>query len=360
MTNIEKRMLRGFQRWEVTMPYSFKNRTFGAALAVAFMSGMAFAQAGKPPATDVNQSIATARKTAEQGDAKAQLRLGNMLRDGEGMQQNFAEAVQWYRKAADQGDPEAQTNLGAMYVSGRGVPRDYTEAVRWYRKAADQGNAAAQSNLWTSYMQGQGVPEDHSEAARWLRKAAEQGLAQAQYNLAICFYLGDGVPMDRIEAYKWAELAVEGGEEDGIKIRDMASSGMTPNEVAQAQSRTQEWRVTSGKTAQKFERLESVEETYEQADPDELHLAFRASLKQIEMTASGKIAKLDYAITKFAVGASDIALTTDRVAIDKDDERFGSISTKNLGAFRISFNSLGNASLWLKPSQKKELLKLLK
>lgn len=351
---------RGFQRWEMTVPYSSKNRTFGAALAVAFMSAMAFAQTGKPPATDASQNIATARKIAEQGDAKAQLRLGNMLRDGEGMQRDFAEAVQWYRKAADQGDPEAQTNLGAMYVSGRGVPRDYSEAVRWYRKAADQGNAAAQSNLWTSYMQGQGVPEDHSEAARWLRKAAEQGLAQAQYNLAICFYLGDGVPKDRIEAYKWAELAVEGGEDDGVKIRDMAASGMTSSEIALAQSRTQDWRVTAGKTAPKFERLESADEAYEQADPSELHLAFRASFKQIEMAASGKIAKLDYTITKFAVGSVDIELTTDRVAIDKDDERFGSMSTKSFGAFRISFNSLGDASLWLKPSQKKELLRLLK
>jgi TPR repeat protein len=28
-----------------------------------------------------------------------------------------------------------------MYANGEGVPQDYAEAVKWYRKAAEQGNA---------------------------------------------------------------------------------------------------------------------------------------------------------------------------------------------------------------------------
>ncbi len=49
--------------------------------------------------------------------------------------------------AADQGDADAQLNLGFMYDHGEGVPQNYAEAVRWYRMAADQGNAIAQHNL---------------------------------------------------------------------------------------------------------------------------------------------------------------------------------------------------------------------
>jgi len=41
----------------------------------------------------------------------------------------------------------AQSNLGLMYADGQGVAQNYAEAVRWCRLAADQGNAAAQSNL---------------------------------------------------------------------------------------------------------------------------------------------------------------------------------------------------------------------
>ena len=51
------------------------------------------------------------------------------------------------RLAADQGQAAAQLNLGNMYADGQGVLKDDAEAVRWYRLAAAQGIAAAQFNL---------------------------------------------------------------------------------------------------------------------------------------------------------------------------------------------------------------------
>ena len=51
------------------------------------------------------------------------------------------------RPLADQGDATAQYDLGLMYAKGQGVPQDYAEAVKWFRKAADQGDASAQYNL---------------------------------------------------------------------------------------------------------------------------------------------------------------------------------------------------------------------
>ena len=47
-----------------------------------------------------------------------------------------------------------------MYGKGQGVPQDYKEAVRWYRKAANQGLALAQYNLGVMYLLGQGVPQN--------------------------------------------------------------------------------------------------------------------------------------------------------------------------------------------------------
>ena len=35
--------------------------------------------------------------------------------NGEGLEQDFKEAVKWYQKAADQGDADAQYNLGSRY-----------------------------------------------------------------------------------------------------------------------------------------------------------------------------------------------------------------------------------------------------
>jgi len=37
--------------------------------------------------------------------------------------------------------------LGLIYSKGQGVPQDYKEAVKWYRLSAEQGVAQAQYNL---------------------------------------------------------------------------------------------------------------------------------------------------------------------------------------------------------------------
>ena len=72
----------------------------------------------------------------------------------------------WYRKAADQGIAEAQFNLGVMYRDGQGVTQDYAEAVKWFRKAADQGNADAQFNLGVMYRNGEGVTGSEAQRNR--------------------------------------------------------------------------------------------------------------------------------------------------------------------------------------------------
>ena len=53
------------------------------------------------------------------------------------------------RLSAEQGYAEAQFNLGLKYFNGQGVPQDYKEAVRWYRLSAEQGDEGAQNHLET-------------------------------------------------------------------------------------------------------------------------------------------------------------------------------------------------------------------
>ncbi len=64
--------------------------------------------------------------------------LGSKYYKGEGVLQDYAEAVRWSRKAADQGHASAQVNLGVMYDNGRGVPQDYIQAHKWYNLAASR------------------------------------------------------------------------------------------------------------------------------------------------------------------------------------------------------------------------------
>ena len=157
------------------------------------------------------EAVKCFRKAAEKGNANAQFYLGVCFDNGKGVPQDYSEAVKWYRKAAEQGDADAQCNLGVCYENGDGVPLDYSEAVKWYRKAAEQGNANAQYNLGVCYANGKGVPQNYSEAAKWYRKAAEQGNANAQNNLGVCYENGNGVRQDYSEAVKWYRKAAEQG-----------------------------------------------------------------------------------------------------------------------------------------------------
>jgi len=135
---------------------------------------------------------------AEKGNAEAQRNLGDFYATGEGgVRQDNAEAVKWYGKAAaqgdsvaafkknrieaDQGDASAQFKLGYDYNIGQGVKQDYSEAVKWYHKAAEQGDAKAQLGLGLCYSAGTGVPQNDIEAYVWLSISAANGVAYAPF-----------------------------------------------------------------------------------------------------------------------------------------------------------------------------------
>jgi TPR repeat protein len=154
------------------------------------------------------------QKRAPEGNSLAQNSLGLCYANGQGVPQDFSQAVFWYQKAAGQGHADAQCNLGVCYANGQGVPQDFKKAAHWFQKAADQGFASAQFNLGWCYANGQGVPQDYSQAVRWYQKAAGQGHAQAQFNLGGCYENGQGVPRNRSQAIHWYQKAADQGDRD--------------------------------------------------------------------------------------------------------------------------------------------------
>ena len=81
-------------------------------------------------------ALSIIRPMANAGDSRAQLALGLMYRNGQGVAQNQAESVKWIRKAAEQGDSEAEYSLGLAFQNGMGMRQDYAEALSWFRLAA--------------------------------------------------------------------------------------------------------------------------------------------------------------------------------------------------------------------------------
>ena len=78
-------------------------------------------------------------KGAKGGDATAQLELGCMYAEGQGVPKDFYESVRLLEQSAMQGHPRAAVCMGDSYESGEGVPRDYCEAFAWYLVAKAEG-----------------------------------------------------------------------------------------------------------------------------------------------------------------------------------------------------------------------------
>ena len=57
------------------------------------------------------------------------------------------EADKTIQERAESGEAKAQNTLGVMYALGNGVAQDFAEAIEWYRKAAEQGNEDAKTWL---------------------------------------------------------------------------------------------------------------------------------------------------------------------------------------------------------------------
>ena len=77
------------------------------------------------------------------------------------------------------GDAGAMTSLGIMYNYGQGVEQSYEKAFEYYEQGAHLGHAKAQFNLGASYYNGEGVEADTEKAREWWKKSAAQGYEQS-------------------------------------------------------------------------------------------------------------------------------------------------------------------------------------
>lgn len=96
------------------------------AIAGPFEDSLAAFKAGNKA-----EGLRLTRIAAEQGNAAAQFRLGQFLSDGDGVEQNYKEAANWFLRAAEQGNDAAQEALARAFFFGRGVPQEYLEAHKW-------------------------------------------------------------------------------------------------------------------------------------------------------------------------------------------------------------------------------------
>jgi len=133
------------------------------------------------------------RLVADEGVVEGYYGLASAAKNEE----DFETALEHYNKVVEDGTEPlyiagAMGNLGYMYANGEGVEQDYAKAIEWYTKAADSGNTTAMYNIGYMYMYGEGVEQDGTKAIEWYTKAADLGDSDAMYNFGYMYDYGEG------------------------------------------------------------------------------------------------------------------------------------------------------------------------
>ncbi|KMK64001.1 SEL1-like repeat protein [Puniceibacterium sp. IMCC21224] len=227
---------------------------------------------------------------AKAGEPGAILNLGSAYTNGTGLAQDDALAVQWYRRGVQAEIPRAMTALGQLTEEGRGLPQDLDAAIKLYRSAATAEEPSARLRLGQMAVAGlldgrvapqRAVPwvllamqQDEDGAGDWLQSRADEGMRTAQLALGQellsdpdrsadgialltaaaeagetaaqallgqAWATGDyGLEQDYVTAHSWLNLAAAGGNAGASETRDVIAALMTPEQIAQAQTRARD------------------------------------------------------------------------------------------------------------------------
>ena len=120
--------------------------------------------------------------------AKAAVALKLNKAEEQLMSGNYDESFPVIRKMAEEGNVRALHDLGWVYRQGIGVKQDYAQALNWFTKAAEADEApdsySASYYVGEIYYKGLGtVKTDREKAIKWLKRAKENGVKEAEQYL---------------------------------------------------------------------------------------------------------------------------------------------------------------------------------
>jgi TPR repeat protein len=119
------------------------NKSIAAILIGLLLSSTVFAEE-----TPQRSHLAAELQLAENGDASAQVALGDLYRIGAEVPQNIIEAAKWYRRAAEQGDTVGLSRLGLP--PGKASPQEISQRVERMVKTYAEDDAK-KKELWPKY-----------------------------------------------------------------------------------------------------------------------------------------------------------------------------------------------------------------
>ena len=173
-----------------------------------FLSGLNSDGIGYDPAEHIDHKKAREwfKRAAEQGHSLSQCRLGIMLFEGHGGEQDYKEARKWLTKAAEGNNPEAQYKLGVKLLEEKSGSwkRDPKEAIKWLERATEQGDIIREAEVRADNILFENMEKNYEEEKEFFDLGWHPYHVEAQYKLGTVFLEGlGGIEPDYKKARNW-------------------------------------------------------------------------------------------------------------------------------------------------------------
>lgn len=109
-------------------------------------------------------------KSQSRGEGIEQFNSGIKYFKGNGVEQDYQKAKNYFLEAWKQGNMKAARYLGIIYEEGLSVDVDYTKALNYYKSSAKVGDMTSKGRVGLIYEKGLGVKKDYMEALKWYRE----------------------------------------------------------------------------------------------------------------------------------------------------------------------------------------------
>ncbi|HEX5636019.1 MAG TPA: hypothetical protein VFY78_02945 [Gammaproteobacteria bacterium] len=116
------------------------------------------------------------KKLADNGNAQAQFKVGNMYETGRGVALDLGAAKQWYEKSAANNFKPAQNRLTYMQIKLNGFRPEHKSWLQQVKSDADGGDGEASMILGEMYQEGIGMPKNLAQAQTEFKRATVKGI----------------------------------------------------------------------------------------------------------------------------------------------------------------------------------------
>lgn len=197
----------------------------GFALASAFYSS------GRINGRKDNaQAVAWAERGVAAGSMQAAAMLAAHYQYGEGVEQNYAKARQYYALAASEVQT-AKLEYAKLLLQGRGGDKDEDGAIGLLTDLASKGYSRANYPLGIALFQSK--TNKSLDGIKWLEHCDQKDESQCLMAIASMYYLGEKVLPDYLKAGNYAKQAAMKGHRDGMFLMGiMIKDGQLPEKNA--------------------------------------------------------------------------------------------------------------------------------